>query len=95
MTTAPHLDSTKSVGRTFQSVKRLWCPQNDRLESRSHMNEEFFNTLITSVARCPNWRNVDRITCAVARDATFYGVACRGCLALRLRTLTARRGGAC
>jgi len=50
MTTAPHLDSTKSVGRTFQSVKRLWCRQNDRPESRSHRSEEFFNRLLT---RCP------------------------------------------
>jgi len=47
MTTAPHLDSTKTVGRTFQSVKRLSCPQNDRLESRSHRSEEFFNTLLS------------------------------------------------
>ena len=51
MTTAPHLDSTKSVGRTFQSVKRLWCRQNDRPESRSHMSEAFFNTLLDALLR--------------------------------------------
>jgi hypothetical protein len=36
----------KFVGRTFQSVKRAFSRQDDRLESRSHMREEFSNGLL-------------------------------------------------